>query len=459
MSAQPGWGTITLRISQVDDQWWRAVADVSVEAAGRMAGTGEPGDGAERAAGGECRCGRCPHGARAGHQQAVAAFVALREDFAAGRGVPAGLARSAGAARQWVSDELTLSAREVAQRRAAGKAAWLAAVRWRTLLVVWGAVVALLLGQALTALGTGWTVARTAGLLAAVVLALGLTAAAWRHRAHGGALAPLIGEDGRLSTSRTVAAGWAAAVLYAVLTVAVQQAAAAPGERRRLLQGVALERSGALLVALAVGCGVAVLAHGLVASRVRSGRLQKVPAERPRAADLLADDAGRGNLLDVQYVLAHAVVLGCALARLAGRPEQLPQLPWGLVVLLVLSGATYLAGKAMTGGRPVILSVVRSRELGDLAAPVRTGDDIEIRGAGFVPPGAGTPDRLARTVVRIGDVHVPVPLVPVAGGFANPTDGVLTVPVPVDVEPGRVEVRVVTAAGVETDGYAIDVLD
>ncbi|MEU8683250.1 hypothetical protein [Streptomyces sp. NPDC048611] len=432
---------------------------MSVDAAGRRAGTGEPGEETERADG-ACRCGRCPHGARAGHQQAVAAFVALREDFAAGRGVPAGLARSAGAARQWVSDELTLSAREVAQRRGAGKAAWLTALRGRTLLAVWGAVVALLLGQALTALGTGWTAARTAGLLAAVVLALALTAAAWRHRAHGGALAPLIGEDGRLSTSRTVAAAWVTAVLYTVLTVAVRQlTAAAPGERHALFQGLALERSAALLVALAAGCAVAVAAHALVASRVRAGRLQKVPADRPRAADLLTDDAGRGSLLDVQYVLVHTAVLGCALARLAGRPDQAPQLPWGLVVLLALSGATYLAGKAISGGPPVILSVVRSRELGDLAAPVRTGDDIEIRGAGFVPPGAATPDRLARTVVRIGDVHVPVPLVPVAGGFANPTDGVLTVPVPVDVEPGRVEVRVVTAAGVETDGYPIDVLD
>ncbi|MFD3421788.1 hypothetical protein [Streptomyces decoyicus] len=425
-----------------------------------MAGTGEPGDGAERATGGECRCGRCPHGARTGHRQAVAAFVALREDFAAGHGVPAGLARSAGAARQWVSDELTLSAREVAKRCAAERVTWLASVRWRSQLLVWGAVTALLLGQALTAIGAGWTVARTAGLLAAVVLALGLTAASWWHRAHGGALAPLIGEDGRLSTSRTVAAGWAGAVLYAVLTMAVQLAAAAgPDERHRLLQGLELDRSGALLAMLAVGCGVAVLAYGLVTARVRSGRLQKVPAERPRAADLLADDAGRGNFLDVQYVLVNAAVLVCALVRLAGRPAQLPQLPWGLVVLLALSGATFLWGKAVTGGRPVILSVVRSRELGDLAAPVRTGDDIEIRGAGFVPPGAGTPDRLARTVVRIGDVHVPVPLVPVAGGFANPTDGVLTVPVPVDVEPGRVTVRVITAAGVETNGYPIDVLD
>ncbi|UZJ29975.1 hypothetical protein [Streptomyces endophytica] len=425
-----------------------------------MAGTGEPEGGAERADGDECRCGRCPHGARAGHRQAVAAFVALREDFAAGRGVPAGLAHSAGAARQWVSDELTLSARELARRGAAEGVAWLNAVRWRTLLVVWGAVVALLVGEALTAIGAGWTAFRTAGLLAAVLLALGLTAAAWLHRSHGGALAPLIGEDGRLSTSRTVAAAWAAVVLYAVLIMAVRLAiASAPDERHRLLGGLALAHSGTALGLLGLVCGVAVLAYGLVAVRVRTGWLQKVPAERPRGADLLTDDAGRGSFLDVQYVLVNAAVLAFALVRLAGQPGQPPRLPWGLVALAGVSGTAYLAGKLVTGGRPVILSVVRAREMGDLAAPVRTGDDIEIRGAGFVPPGATTPDRLARTVVRIGAVHVPVPLVPVAGGFANPTDGVLTVPVPVDVEPGRVEVRVVTAAGVETAAFPIDVVD
>nr|WP_079146083.1 hypothetical protein [Streptomyces lydicus] len=427
--------------------------------AGRTAGTGEPEGRAERAEGGECRCGRCPHGARTGHREAVAAFVALREDFAAGRGVPSGLAHSAGAARQWVSDELTLSAAELARRGAAEGVSWLAAVRWRTLLAVWGAVVALLLGEALTAIGAGWTASRTAALVAAVVPALGLTAAAVRHRAHGGALAPLIGEDGRLSTSRTVAVGWATAVLYAVLMSAVQLAAAAPPLRDRLLAGLSLGRSGALLALLATGWAVAVLAYGLVAARVRAGRLQKVSAQRPRAADLLTDDAGRGSFLDVQYLLVNAVVLALALVRLAGRPEQLPRLPWGLVALAGLSGATYLAGKLVAGGRPVILSVVRSRELGDLAAPVRTGDDIEIRGAGFVPPGATTPDRLARTVVRIGTVHVPVPLVPVPGGFANPTDGLLTVPVPVDVEPGRVAVRVITAAGVETAAFPLDVVD
>lgn len=431
-----------------------------MDSASTVAGRGEPGGGGRPGDGGACRCGRCPHGAREGHRQAVAAFVALREEFAAGRGVPAGLARSPGAARQWVSDELSLSARMLAERGAAEGASWPAAVRRRTVVVVWAAVLALLLGQALTAVGTGWTTGRTATLVAAAVLALGATAAAWLHREQGGALAPLVGEDYRLSTSRAIAAAWVAAVLYAVLTLAVQLAVAAgPDARRRLLSGLGLAASGGLLAILAIGCAVAVLAYGMTAGRVRSGRVQKIPADRPRAADLLADDAGRGSFTDAQYVLVNIAVLGFAQVRLAADPTRLPALPWVLVVLVALSAMTYLAGKAVAGGRPVILSVVRSRELGDLAAPIRTGDDIEIRGTGFVPPGATTPDRLARTVVRIGGVHVPVPLVPVPGGFANPTDGVLTVPVPVDVEPGPVEVRVITAAGAETRGYRIEVQD
>jgi hypothetical protein len=202
-----------------------------------------------------------------------------------------------------------------------------------------------------------------------------------------------------------------------------------------------------------------VLVRRVVGLRVLGQRLQKVPADRPRAADLLTDDAGRGSFADAQYVLISAVAMGFALVRLARRPEQLPDLPWGLALLVLVSAATYLAGKYAEGGRPVILSVVRAREVGDLDAPIRTGDDIEIRGAGFVPPGAQTADRLARMVVRIGTVHVHVPLVPVPGGFTNPTDAALTVSVPVDVEPGRVDVQVITAAGVETNRCTIDVTD
>jgi hypothetical protein len=385
--------------------------------------------------GGGCACGDCPHGAREGHRRAVAAFLVKRDGFAAGEGLPAAVAHSASASRQWVSDELTQSADVVAERGRAEGGAWLARLWHRTAFAVWGAFVVLLLVQSLTAIGAGWTAARTAGLLAALVVAGAVTAASWFHRARGGALAPVIGEDNRLSTSRAVAVSWVLFVAYAVLVLA------------------------GLVTVLAVVCAIAVLVRRVVGLRVLGQRLQKLPADRPRAADLLTDDAGRGTFADIQYVAISAVALVFVAVRLARRPDQLPDLPWGLAVVVLISAATYLAGKYAEGGRPVILSVVRSREAGDLDAPIRTGDDIEIRGAGFVPPGAQGADRLSRMVVRIGPVNVHVPLVPVAGGFSNPTDTLLTVPVPVDVEPGRVEVQVVTAAGVETNACMVDVTD
>ncbi|MEV7865186.1 hypothetical protein AB0P17_03560 [Streptomyces sp. NPDC088124] len=409
---------------------------------------------------GGCACGDCPHGAREGHRRAVAAFLAKRDELAAGQGLPAAVAHSVGASRQWVSDELTQSARAVADRSREAGDAWLHTVWRHTLFAAWGCVVLLLLAQAVTAIGTGWTLARTAGLVAAVVCAGLLTAAAWLHRARGGLLAPLIGEDNRLSTSRTVASAWVLLVVYAVLVLAFELAGAS-GHRSRdeLIAGLELARGAGLVSVLAVVCAIAVVVRRVVSVRVLGQRLQKVRADRPRLADLLCDDGGRGSFTDVQYTLVNAVAVVFAGARFARRPEQLPDLPWALALLVGVSAATYFAGKYAEGGRPVVLSVVRAREAGDLDAPIRTGDDIEIRGAGFVPPGAGTPDRLARMVVRIGAVHVHVPLVPVPGGFANPADTSLTVPVPVEVEPGAVEVQVVTAAGTETNRVIIEVMD
>ncbi|MEU6479585.1 hypothetical protein ABZ858_22335 [Streptomyces sp. NPDC047017] len=409
---------------------------------------------------GGCACGDCPQGARTGHRRAVAEFLLKRDEFAAGQGLPPAVAHSVSASRQWVSEELTQSAELVAERRRAEGGAWLTRLWRRTAYGACAAVVVLLLVQALTAIGAGWSAARTAGLLAAVAVAGVLTAASWFHRARGGALAPVIGEDNRLSTSRAVAAAWVLFVVYAVLVLVARLAAASDhAERDALISGLGLARGAGVVTVLAVVCAIAVLVRRVVGLRVLGQRLQKVRADRPRAADLLTDDAGRGAFADIQYVVLGAVALVFAAVRLARRPDQLPDLPWGLAVLMLVSAATYLAGKYAEGGRPVILSVVRAREAGDLDAPIRTGDDIEIRGAGFVPAGAQGADRLARMVVRIGAVHVHVPLVPVTGGFSNPTDAALTVPVPADVEPGRVEVQLVTAAGVETNRYAIEVME
>ncbi|MFF8813087.1 hypothetical protein [Streptomyces pactum] len=397
---------------------------------------------------------RCPQGAREAHRRAEADFAALRDRLAAGHGLPAVVAHSAEASRQWVSDELTRAAAAVTERAREACEAWLAAVWRRVLAGVWAAIGVLLLAQLVSALATdGWTTSRTAGLVAALVTGGLLTAVSWPHRSRGGLLAPLIGEDNRLSTSRAVAAGWLLLVGYVVLVLAVERAVDSDAG------GPEPAGSAALLTVTGLSCAVAVLARLVVANRVRAHRAQKVRADRPRPADLITDDAGRGSLTDAQYVLLNVVVALFAGVLLAREPDRLPTLPWPIAVLAVVSAVTCLAGKYAEAGRPTVLSVVRVREAGDLNGPIRTGDDIEIRGNGFVPPGALPADRLARTVVRIGSVHVHVPLVPVVGGFTNPTDSVLIVPVPVEVEPGRTEVQVITASGAESNRYPLDVLD
>ncbi|MCX5194908.1 hypothetical protein OOK31_13520 [Streptomyces sp. NBC_00249] len=410
--------------------------------------------------GGACTCDDCPHGAREGHRRAVAAFLERRDEFAAGQGVPSAVAHSHGASRQWVSDELTLSARTVADRGREAGHSWLYLLSRRAVLALWIAAGVLLVVQVGTALGTGWSTTRTAGLLAAVVLAGLLTMAARAQTLRGGLLAPLVGEDNRLSTSKAVPAAWLVLVAFAALLPALRLAASSPGpERDALYAGLALGRALPLLAVLGLTSGVAVLVRRVVTVRIMGQRLQKLPADRPSGADLLTDDAGRGSFTDAQYVLVSTVVLAFAAVSLARFPDRLPRLPWSLALLVALSAVVYLAAKYAEGSRPLVLSVVRRREPGDLDAAVRPGDDIEIRGVGFVPPGAQTPEMLARLVVRIGAVHVHVPLVPVAGGFSNPSDAVLTVPVPAEVEPGRTEIQVVTAAGVESNRYGIDVAE
>ncbi len=404
-----------------------------------------------------CACEEC---AREGHRRAVAAFLEKRDEFAAGHGVPAAVAHSLGASRQWVSDELTLSARTVADRGREAGNSWLYLFSRRAVLAVWIAAGVLLLVQVGAALGTGWSTARTAGLLAALLLAGLLTLAARAQSVRGGLLAPLVGEDNRLSTSKAVPSAWVVLAAFATLLPALRLAASVPGpERQALYAGFALEGALPLLAVVALTSLVAVLVRRVVSVRIMGQRLQKLPADRPRGVDLLTDDAGRGSFPDAQYVLVSAVVLVHATVSLARFPDRLPRMPWALALLVALSAAVYLAAKYAEGSRPLVLSVVRRREPGDLDAAVRPGDDIEIRGVGFVPPGAQTPEMLARLVVRIGAVHVHVPLVPVAGGFTNPSDAVLTVPVPAEVEPGRVDVQVVTAAGVESNRCTIDVAE
>ncbi|HSA51617.1 MAG TPA: hypothetical protein VLH10_16100, partial [Yinghuangia sp.] len=134
---------------------------------------------------------------REDYRRAQEGFAEARRSLARREGVPAVVAPSELATRQWIDDELRGKSRELAaKRRHHGRAA-LRLLGTRTLALLWAAVVALLVVQALTAIGEGWTVTRTAALVAAVVTVAALSAVAYWTRDGAGLYAPVRGLDGR----------------------------------------------------------------------------------------------------------------------------------------------------------------------------------------------------------------------------------------------------------------------
>ncbi|MHC3412719.1 hypothetical protein ACLQ2K_29760, partial [Streptomyces sp. DT17] len=100
-----------------------------------------------------------------------------RDGLAAGQGRPGGGARSASASRQWGAVEVSQSARAVAERGREVGGAWLHPVWRRTVLLLWGGLAVLVIAESATAIGAGWSNARTAGLDAGLVTAGLLTGA------------------------------------------------------------------------------------------------------------------------------------------------------------------------------------------------------------------------------------------------------------------------------------------
>jgi hypothetical protein len=184
-----------------------------------------------------------------------------------------------------------------------------------------------------------------------------------------------------------------------------------------------------------------------------------LPGQRSQLRDLLAEESGLGSLAAAVWLPVNLIAVLFLVIGLAKNPYELPRLPASVVAIALGAAVLYLAVKLTEVRRPVLVSVVRVRTPGEPDGPIRQGDEIEIRGLGFVPPAATAPDQLARIVVKLGPIHIHVPLVPdQAGGFVNPTDTSLTVPIPYEVEPGPWTVRVVTSSGMETSDYPLDVL-
>jgi hypothetical protein len=122
------------------------------------------------------------------------------------------------------------------------------------------------------------------------------------------------------------------------------------------------------LVLLGGPFAAAVLAKFITTTKDENGTIQKTDAgpERGGPSDLIADDAGDTDLVDFQYFMFNLLALAFFLGTLAFHLRNgFPNLPDLLVGLTSVSGATYVAKKAVERQRPTLKAVVPARAKAD----------------------------------------------------------------------------------------------
>ena len=189
----------------------------------------------------------------------------------------------------------------------------------------------------------------------------------------------LLGSDLRLSTSKTVTFAW---TLFAVWVFAALATIAVSRDQPLQLKTV----SDPYLLLLGGPFAALVAAKGILTSKLNNGTAQKSAGDGVlRVGDLVNDDAGRTDLVDLQFVLFNLVPLVYAVVVFARHADRgLPDLPMSLVGLTSVSALTYIGNKAVQQNASMISGLS--------PASARVGDRVVIQGQNLVPPTTtGTP--------------------------------------------------------------------
>ncbi|MFD0271612.1 hypothetical protein ACFVGY_34335 [Streptomyces sp. NPDC127106] len=269
--------------------------------------------------------------------------------------------------------------------------------------------------------------------MASALLALALLAAVagtvgWRLRRRP---ALVTGRDGRLSTSTTLALAWTVILVWLLLTILAYGLTAGGGTRYFTGDPGPLDSLTTVYLPLLGGPYVALIAaKAVVGIRLENGTLAK-PAARPTESgrrplrELIANDSGRTDLVDLQYVaLSVVTMLYVVLFFLSDVGGGLPELPGEIWALTGAPAGAYLVNKMATRPNPVITGVT-----------VEDGA-VAVRGGGF------TAD--AR-------VEVNGELLPTRYEAGTET---LTAPLPEGTAAGAAFTVVVVARGLRSDPYA-----
>ncbi|MEU3776494.1 hypothetical protein AB0F11_25505 [Streptomyces sp. NPDC032472] len=266
--------------------------------------------------------------------------------------------------------------------------------------------------------------------MASALLALALLAAmagpiAARLRRRPGLVT---GRDGRLSTSTTLALAWTVILVWLLTTILLYGLTAGGGIRYFTGDPGPLSSLTTVYLPLLGGPYVALIAaKAVVGIRLENGSLAK-PAAPPTGSgqrplrELIANDSGRTDLVDLQYVALSAVtLLYVVLFFLSDVGGGLPRLPEEIWALTGAPAGAYLVNKMATRANPVVTGVTVADGV------------VTVRGGGFA-----------------GDARVEVDAVALPTQ-PDPASGALTAALPTG-GPAAFTV-VVTARGLRSDPF------
>ncbi|MFD0355565.1 hypothetical protein ACFVHW_17800 [Streptomyces sp. NPDC127110] len=192
------------------------------------------------------------------------------------------------------------------------------------------------------------------------------------------------GRDGRLSTSITLALAWTVLLVWLLLAILAYGLTAGGGVsyfRTAGSDGPLSSLTSVYLPLLGGPYAALIAAKAVVGFRLESGSMAK-PAPKPTPGgrrplrELIANDSGRTDLVDLQYVVLSAVtMLYVVLFFLSDVGGGLPRLPGEIWALTGAPAGAYLVNKMATRANPVITDVTLTPE-----------GLLRVEGGGFTEP-------------------------------------------------------------------------
>ena len=190
-----------------------------------------------------------------------------------------------------------------------------------------------------------------------------------------------VGFDGRVSTSKTIAAIWTLVVAAALFGMVYANLLNHPQALNNLSSGSV----GQYAVLFGGPLGAAILAKGIVTSQVNDDPTIKTPGTAS-AIDLIANDQGDVDLGDFQYVLFNGLALFYVVSTLLHAPlNGLPHIPDVLLGLTGVAAVGYVGKKALpssTSTGAAATPAVSTTGV-PVAAVTQTDADFAFRG---IPP-------------------------------------------------------------------------